>query len=75
VRTAIIKFFIFPLTYFIIFRGPDLPLYVNCQLIEKSHGNILGISIWKGYNLIDPVYIKKLLNTIARNCPNIESLT
>ena len=42
------------------------------RLIEKSHGNILGISIWKYVR--NSVYTKKLLKAIARNCPKIERL-
>ena len=41
------------------------------MLVEKSHGDILEISIWHRQ---DPVYTKKLFKAIAKNCPRIEKL-
>ena len=41
------------------------------MLVEKSHGNILGISVW---HMEDPAYTKKLFKAIAKNWPRIEKL-
>ncbi|RIA98177.1 hypothetical protein C1645_870932, partial [Glomus cerebriforme] len=41
-------------------------------LLEKSHGNILEIRIYRNQ---DPIYTKQLIKSIARYCPKIERLT
>ena len=46
----------------------------NCNdymLVEKSHGDILGISVWHRQ---DPAYTKKLFKAIIKNCPRFEKL-
>ncbi|EXX60331.1 uncharacterized protein OCT59_010104 [Rhizophagus irregularis] len=50
-----------------------LPFSIECDLIEKSNGNILDIDICRMCNQ-DPNYTKKLIKAISTNCPNIERL-
>ncbi|RIA90118.1 hypothetical protein C1645_823809 [Glomus cerebriforme] len=51
----------------------NLSIYIDCMIIEKSHGNILEIKIFrKEHNYVNH---EKLLKTIANHCPKIEKLS
>ncbi|GBB97053.1 hypothetical protein RclHR1_02900016 [Rhizophagus clarus] len=50
----------------------DWPFFREHLLIEKSNGNILEIRIYRNH---DPIYSKKLFNSISKYCPRIERLT
>ncbi|RIA80156.1 hypothetical protein C1645_839220 [Glomus cerebriforme] len=54
-----------------------LPSCKDYMLIEKSHGNILEINIYRSYIIQDPdpVYNNQLIKAIAKCCPKIERLT
>ncbi|GBC01439.1 hypothetical protein RclHR1_00420001 [Rhizophagus clarus] len=54
-----------------------LPSCKDYMLIEKSHGNILEINIYRSYidQDPDPFYTKKLIKAISKCCPKIERLT
>ncbi|RIA90120.1 hypothetical protein C1645_876312 [Glomus cerebriforme] len=54
----------------------NLSIHNDCMIIEKSHGNILEIKIFRNVrNYKFFVYHEKLLKTIANNCPKIEKLS
>jgi hypothetical protein len=54
-----------------------LPSCKDYMLIEKSHGNILEINIYRSYidQDPDPIYTKKLIIAISKCCPKLERLT
>ncbi|RIA98932.1 hypothetical protein C1645_812103 [Glomus cerebriforme] len=52
-----------------------LPYPRECDLIERSNGNILEIEMFRSIYNQDSSYTEKLIKTIAKNCPKINKLT